>query len=77
MMMINDDDNLTCTEDTCTEDTCHFLISCELYKEFREKFLFDIFNLKLDSFQEKWESLDEKRRCVLLFRFNKDLYLEY
>eukprot|EP00122_Pirum_gemmata_P002896 Pgem_evm1s2614 len=50
----NDDNNLT-----CTNDTCHFLISSE-------KFLFDI--LKLGSFQEKWESLDEKRRCVLLFR---------
>eukprot|EP00122_Pirum_gemmata_P002989 Pgem_evm1s2701 len=38
------------------ENTCHFLISCELYKEFLENFLIGI--LKLGSFQEKWESFD-------------------
>eukprot|EP00122_Pirum_gemmata_P012497 Pgem_evm1s11619 len=61
-----DDDGADDDEDNLIriEDTCHFLISCELYKEFREKFPSDIFNLKLGSFQEKWGSFDEKRRCI-------------
>eukprot|EP00122_Pirum_gemmata_P014038 Pgem_evm1s13078 len=59
-----DDDDDVAVEDNliCIEGTCHFLISCEPYKEFREKFLIDTFNLKSGSFQEKWESFDEKRK---------------
>ena len=45
-----------------------------MYKEIREKFLSDVSDLTLGSFNKEWENLDDKKRCVLMFRciYNKE-----